>query len=69
MAPSYLVDDGIRGEYSASYLFAPSDVLALGRELRVHPTELFELMLGTFSRFYAVRLEVRKVLLGRLVPT
>jgi hypothetical protein len=68
LAPAYVVEDAVRGEYSASYLLRAHDVLALGRELRLHPTQMCDLLLGTFSRFYAVRIEVRKVLLGRLVP-
>jgi hypothetical protein len=44
------------------------DALAATRDLRLHPTQSASYLLGTVSCFYGVRSEVRKVLLGRLVP-
>jgi hypothetical protein len=63
-----LVSNGARGEYFAYRLLLTRDALAATHDLRLHPTEAASYLLGTVSCFYGVRSEVRKVLLGRLVP-
>jgi hypothetical protein len=57
-----------RGDYSAHFLFSPADTIRLGNEVHYHPTQTFGLLVSSVSRFFGVRTEIRKVLLGRLLP-
>jgi len=57
-----------RGEYSAFRLTRRGDVLALSADLHASPTETAAMVFGNLSMFYGLRAEVRKVVLGRLMP-
>jgi hypothetical protein len=63
-----LVTSEFRGDYSAFRLMRPGDVPALAHDLRLHPTVASGYLLSTFSAFYGLRGELRKVLLSRLMP-
>lgn len=69
MSPHYLATNTFsRGEYSALYLLRLQDVPAISSELHLHPTKIASLVLSIYSEFFAVRADIRKVLLGRALP-
>jgi len=64
----HLASETSRGEYSAYLLTTSSDIVDLCRDLRLHPTNAASMVVAHFSRFYALRSELRKVVLGRMMP-
>lgn len=68
LSTTHVLMAATRGDYSAPFLFSPADSIRLGQELHFHPTQTFGLLLSSVSRFFGVRAEIRKVLLGRLLP-
>jgi hypothetical protein len=58
----------IRGDYSALRLMQASDIPELSAKLGMHPTQTVSMLLANRSVFYGLRGEIRKVLLGRLMP-
>ncbi|MDQ2840142.1 MAG: hypothetical protein M3Y72_03705 [Acidobacteriota bacterium] len=59
---------GIRGDYSSPYMFQAADIPAIGSELNYNRTQTSSLLFARFSRFYAVRSEIRKAVLQFLLP-
>lgn len=68
LSPDQLATSASRGEYSAFHLTAHSDIVSLCRDLNMHPTSAANMVVANFSMFYASRGEIRKVILGRLIP-
>ena len=69
MSPAFLTGANFsRGEYSALYLLRLRDLVAISGELQLHPTRIASLGLGIYSKFFALRTDIRKVLLGRALP-
>jgi hypothetical protein len=68
MAPQELVIDSILGEFGAFYVYQASDVPDLIRTLSIAPTPASGLILASYSEFYGLRNDIRKVMLGRLLP-
>jgi hypothetical protein len=66
--PGQLTSNLTRTDYSAMRMVSTGDVIAMGREANLHPTEISRLVLSNLSAFYGFRAESRKVLLGRLIP-
>lgn len=58
----------VRGEYFAYRLMSAADVLDVARDTGLDRTTASNLLFGRFSAFYGLRAEIRKVLLGRLMP-
>ena len=63
-----LVSNGSRGEYSAHTLVRLADVIPMSLEMGLHPTNIANMVAGHISMFYGLRSEIRKVVLGRLMP-
>jgi hypothetical protein len=63
-----MVTNASRGEYSAYRLTTHGDILNFCRDLDLHPTNATSMIFANFSSFYALRSDIRKVLLGRLMP-
>ena len=59
---------GIRGDYSAQYLFSTGDIPEVQSQLDLDKTTTVSLLFSRFSKAYAIRGEVRKVLLNQLLP-
>jgi hypothetical protein len=59
---------GIRGDYSAQYLFSSRDIPEVKAQLGLDKTVAASLFFSRFSKAYAIRSEVRKVLLNQLLP-
>lgn len=64
-----LTSERFRGSYFARRLLLSRDVLNVVSDLDLHPTVSCEILLASLSEFYGTRVELRKVLLGRLVPS
>jgi hypothetical protein len=63
-----LVSAGVRGEYFAHYMMKASDLPSVAAALDLHPTEALNMLFANFSHFYGMRSEIRKVVMGRLMP-
>jgi hypothetical protein len=59
---------GIRGDYSAAYMFQAADIPELASELRLDRTRASGLVFARYSKFYALRSETRKAVLQSLFP-
>jgi hypothetical protein len=68
LSPRQLVSGSIRGEYSAYYLIRTFDIPRAARDLELNPTQAAGLMAGNLSNFYGARAEIRKWLMGALLP-
>ena len=63
-----LLSRTVRGDYFANRLMRAGDVLKVGSDLKLHPTATANLLAANLSTFYGLRSEIRKVLMGRLLP-
>jgi hypothetical protein len=61
-------DSGIRGDYSSQYLFQTRDLPRIKSELDLDRTTTTGLLFAHYSKFYALRTEIRKQLLQAVVP-
>jgi hypothetical protein len=68
LEPRHLVGTSVRNEIFAHYLMNMSDTLSVSRALDLHPSGTADLFLANISAFWALRKEIRKNLLGRLMP-
>ena len=59
---------GIRGDYFSQYLMRAQDLLEVRSKLDLDRTATSNLLFARVSKFYALRSEIRKVLLQSLVP-
>ncbi len=59
---------GIRGDYSSQYVFQTRDLPQIASEANLDKTETSGLFLARYSKFYALRSDIRKVLLDSLMP-
>jgi hypothetical protein len=59
---------GTRGDYASQYLFETRDIPEVTAQLRLDKTATTSLLLARFSKFYALRSEIRKVLLNTIMP-
>jgi hypothetical protein len=63
-----LTSSKLRGEYSAYHLLNRADLPELGSVTQMHPTAVSNLFFGNVSAFYGTRVEIRKQVLGLLIP-
>jgi hypothetical protein len=68
LAAMHWYTSGIRGDYSALYLFKPADIPTIGVEVGLDRTKTSDLFFARFSRFYALRAEIRKEVLKEIFP-
>jgi hypothetical protein len=66
--PRHLIGSSVRTEIFAHYLMQASDTLSVSRALGLSAGGTAELLLANVSEFWALRKEIRKNLLGRLMP-
>lgn len=66
--PRHVVLPGVQQEMFAYYLMQRQDLMNISRTLRLTATETFDLLLANTSMFYALRKDIRQVLLQRLLP-
>lgn len=67
--PRHLVGTSVRREIFAHYLMRTSDTLDVARVLDLTPSETADLFFANVSAFWALRKEIRKNVLGRLMPS
>lgn len=58
----------IRGDYSAQYLFRTSDIWQVKSQVGLNKTVTSGLLLSRFSKAYALRTEIRKQVLDKIMP-
>jgi len=69
LEPRHLLYDFIRDEIFARYNMQLRDIFRVSRTVGLSPTETSELFFANVSEFWSLRKEVRKNLLGRLMPS
>jgi len=68
LTPRQLIRPGVRGDYFAYRLMLASDALKVARDAGLNRTDASNLFFANVSAFFGLRTEIRKVLLGRLMP-
>jgi len=68
LTPRQLILRRVRGDYFAYRLMLGSDVLNVARDTGLNRTDASDLLFARLSAFYGLRSEIRKVLLGKLLP-
>jgi hypothetical protein len=68
LSPNQLADAGVKGDYSARYLFQQSDLLEIVRKTHMDPTTASGFLLSHYSAYYSTRDVSRGFVLGRLLP-
>jgi hypothetical protein len=66
--PRHIVETDIRGEIFAHYLMQKTDVWDVRRATNANLTGVTDLLLANMSAFYALRMEIRKNLLQKILP-
>jgi len=69
LSPRQFIITQSLGSYSAFRMYQAKDVLAASRDLDLHPTQTADMLVSHYSAFFGLRRELRKVLLGRLMPS
>ncbi len=67
--PRHLLGNGVRDEIFGHYNMQLRDIFLVSEAVGLSPTETSELFFANVSDFWALRREVRKNLLGRLMPS
>ncbi|HEY5759640.1 MAG TPA: hypothetical protein VIU34_27655, partial [Steroidobacter sp.] len=67
--PRHLIGSSVRTELFAYYLMRTGDTLDVARALDLTPSGTAELVAANVSAFWALRKEIRKNVLGRLLPS
>lgn len=63
-----LLGNTVRGDYFAHTLLHSSDLVDVAQQLDLHPTDAASYAFANVSAFYGKRGEIRKVILGRIMP-
>lgn len=66
--PRHIICSSVHNEIFAYYLMHRKDILDVSQKLDMTPSQTFELVLANTSAYWALRKEIRKNLLGRLLP-
>jgi hypothetical protein len=67
--PRHLIGSSVRTELFAYYLMRTGDTLDVARALDLTPSGTADLVAANVSAFWALRKEIRKNVLGRLLPS
>ena len=68
MSPRQFVSPSIRGEYFAHRLMDLRDLMSVARDVGASNTQISDLVFSNISHFGGIRAEVRKLVLGALLP-
>ena len=68
MSALNLLGAGIRGDYSAYYLFQTQDIAGIARSIHYDTTKASNLVFARYSLFYAARNNMRNFILGKVDP-
>jgi hypothetical protein len=66
--PRHLIGSSVRTEIFAHYLMRKRDTFSVSKDLELTPSGTADLFLANVSAFWALRKEIRKNVLGRLMP-
>jgi hypothetical protein len=69
LSPNQLAAPGIRGDYSARYLFQPSDLIDVVRETHMDATTASGFLLAHYSEYYSTREATRGFFMIRVLPS
>jgi len=69
LSPNQLAATGIRGDYSARYLFQQADLLRVVRRTHMDPTTASGFLLSHYSQFYSTRETTRGFILSKVLPS
>ena len=58
----------IRGEYGSQYLFETPDIPGVGSSLHMDRTTVSSLLFARYSKFFALRSEIRNYIVQRVIP-
>jgi hypothetical protein len=67
--PRHLIGSGVRTELFAHYLMRTRDTLEIAQALDLPPSGAADIFVANISTFWALRKEIRKNVLGRLLPS
>jgi hypothetical protein len=68
LSPNQLAAPGIKGDYSARYLFQQSDLIDVVRETHMDATSASEFLLAHYSEYYSTREITRGFFMSRVLP-
>jgi hypothetical protein len=68
LSPNQLAAPGIKGDYSARYLFQPSDLIEVVRELHMDATRTSGFLLAHYSEYYGTRELSRGFFMSQILP-
>ena len=68
LSPNQLASPGIKGDYSAHYLFRQADLFDVVRETHMDATRASEFLLAHYSEYYSTRETTRGFFMSRLLP-
>jgi hypothetical protein len=68
LSARHLISSAIRGDFFAYYMMKATDLPSVASNLDLHPTEAMNMLFANTSHFYGMRSEIRKVVMGRLMP-
>jgi hypothetical protein len=69
LSPNQLAAPGIRGDYSARYLFQQSDLIEVVRETHMDATTASGFLLAHYSEYYSTREATRGFVMIRVLPS
>jgi len=69
LSPNQLAAPGIRGDYSARYLFQRSDLIEVVRETHMDATTASGFLLAHYSEYYSTREATRGFVMIRVLPS
>jgi hypothetical protein len=69
LSPNQLAAPDIRGDYSARYLFQPSDLMDVVRRTHMDATTASGFLLSHYSEFYSTRDITRGFIMNRVFPS
>lgn len=68
LSPNQLAAPGIKGDYSARYLFQQSDLIKVVRETHMDATTASEFLLAHYSEYYSTRETTRGFFMSQALP-
>ena len=69
LSPNQLAAPGIRGDYSARYLFQQSDLIDVVRKTHMDATSASGFLLAHYSEYYSTRETTRGFFMSRVLPS
>jgi hypothetical protein len=68
LSARHLISSAVRDDFFAHYMMKATDLPSVAANLDLHPTQAMNMLFANASHFYGMRSEIRKVVMGRLMP-